>query len=179
MLLAGARNRWGILYFSIMCIFALGHPAYADEHNKPGVISKKKYIHVCPQGTERVGEGPPGSSIVFCKQELYNGSRLEGEYAKFYRNGNKQFQGSFEKGKKHGTWISYYRTGEVREVKKYMDGEVIKVTQYKRDGKELEKRDSDKANNAIESKVYSELRETKRGGAKKRNLPISMGWPRK
>jgi hypothetical protein len=152
--------------------------AESDDKDKPGILNRE-YRHSCPKGTERVGEGPPGTSVVFCKQHLYNGSRMEGEYAKFYRNGNKQFQGNYEQGKKHGTWTSYYRTGEVREVKKYQDGQVIKTTQYKRDGSEIKSRETDKSRAATESKVYSELRKTKRGGNRKNSLPLSLGWPGK
>jgi hypothetical protein len=159
-------------------ILTLSSPSFAESNERPGLL-KNEYRHVCPKGTERVGEGPPSTSVVFCKQLLYNGSRMEGEYAKFYQNGNKQFQGTYEQGKKHGTWVSYYRTGEIREVKKFQDGQEIKSTQYKRDGSEIKKQELNKNKAEMESKVYSDLRRTRKGGKRTTQTPLSLGWPRK
>ncbi len=174
-----------MIYFfnrSLMAIalasIALTSEVVAEKQEKPGIL-QRQYHHVCPKGTERVGEGPPATSVVFCKQTLHKGSRLEGEYAKFYRNGNKQFQGTYEQGKKHGTWVSYYRTGEIREIRKYQDGEEIKTIQYKRDGGEIKNKEFDKDKAIVESKVYSELRQTRKGGSKRNNASLTLGWPKK
>lgn len=165
------------LVFSL-CMHLPSYASAQNETKKPGEL-KRKYTHSCPKGTERVGEGHPETTVVFCKQNLYNGSRMEGDFTKFFRNGNKQVSGTYEQGKKHGTWTSYYRTGEIRETKKYQDGEMIKTSQYKRDGREIKKQESNKNKAAAESKIYSELRDTKKGSQQKRNSPQSLGWPRK
>lgn len=165
-------------YKIFLVILLLGvFPLEAEENKKPGVI-QKRYIHVCPKGTKKVGEGHPGSSVVFCKQELYKGSRLEGGYAKFYRNGNKQFEGNYEQGKKHGKWTTYYRTGELKEVKKFENGAITKSSLFKQDGTEIKSKNS-AANTSEEGKIYSELRQSKKGIKASNSIDKSMGWPKK
>lgn len=151
----------------------------ADD-DKPGII-KKKYVHTCPAGTERVGEGPPDTRVMFCRQPLHNTSRLEGNYATFFQNGNKKIHGEYSQGKKHGKWVQYYRTGEVREVKKYADGKPFEEKTFKKDGAKIKSKKNDEQsvekNNGNNGKVYSELRQMRRKGNTKGRSPVNMGWP--
>lgn len=115
----------------INCLFS--SYAWCDRDKTPGVI-KRRYVHVCPAGTERIGDKPPKSKLIFCKQVLDDGARLEGLYTQFYGTGNKKTEGEYVSGKKHGTWYEYHRTGEVAETKEFVDGKVVEKVSYRPDG---------------------------------------------
>jgi hypothetical protein len=105
------------LFISVSC--------YADRNDKPGVV-KRRYIHSCPTGTEQIGDGPPKSSIIFCRQINSKGFSLEGEYVTFFPNGNKKTEGTYTQGKKNGTWKVYSKSGDILETREFKEGLVKK-----------------------------------------------------
>jgi len=168
------KSRWfGLFLF----IFISSGLVQADEDKPPPGVVGKRYKHVCPEGTERVGEGPPGTTMVFCRQDLGDTSRLEGDYTAFYLNGNKRVQGEYVTGKRHGTWVQYYRTGEVQAIREFQEGKPVEVKQFRKDGvpvKEPKKLTQQKSGN---SEVHSKLREATRGKKKAGKRARNLGWP--
>ena len=110
-----------MLFVSINC--------YADRDDKPGVV-KRRYVHVCPAGTEQVGDGPPKSSIIFCRQINSKGYSIEGEYVTFFPNGNKKTEGTYIQGKKNGTWNVYSKSGDILETREFKEG-LVKKKEFK------------------------------------------------
>ncbi len=159
-----------------LLLIAIPQSGFCQSKSKrPGVI-KKKYKHACPGGTERVGEGPPKNTIVFCRQILPDGSRLEGDYTAFYRNGNKKAEGEYISGKKEGTWVSYYRGGQLSAKKSYIDGKLVEKVGYSKRG-EVIKSNKSKANTeskqSAENAYYKSLRYKK---SHKSTRSGSLGW---
>ena len=117
---------------ALLPIFATS--AVAEKNDRPGIV-KRQYVHACPPGTEQIGDGPPKSSVVFCRQILNNGFKLEGDYTTFYQNGNKKSEGSYVNGRKNGTWKVYSKTGEVVDSKEFIQGNAKRkeLTQFKRE----------------------------------------------
>lgn len=109
---------------AVLCVFSTTL-CFADPRGRPGVV-KKKYKHACPAGTEQVGDGPPKSSVVFCRAMLQNGYRLEGEYVSFYRNGNIKMQGEYVGGKRDGKWNNYRKNGQLVTTSEYRNGNKIR-----------------------------------------------------
>ncbi|HMO16509.1 MAG TPA: hypothetical protein PKA63_01775 [Oligoflexia bacterium] len=167
---------WGLLItvFFLFCIFSSSLSAENDKP-KPGVIGKR-YRHVCPEGTERVGAGPPGTTLTFCRQQLGEESRLEGDYTAFYLNGNKRLQGEYSRGKRHGTWTQFYRTGEVQEVVEYYEGVPGERKSFKRDGVLVKSKEPKKERVSSQAEVQSELRKTRRGKKAGGVRGRELGW---
>lgn len=124
-------GRFLTIVATINCLFLSN--AWCDRDKTPGVI-KRRYVHVCPAGTERIGDKPPKSKLIFCKQVLDNGARLEGLYTQFYQTGNKKTEGEYVSGKKHGIWYEYHRSGEIAATKEFVDGKVVEKVSYRPDG---------------------------------------------
>ena len=49
---------------------------------------------------------------------------MHGPYARFWPNGAQKIDGTFEHGKRSGTWKTLDTTGQVREERVYKDGEL-------------------------------------------------------
>lgn len=150
-----------ILTIFILSIPSMGMCQQSRVGKKPGVL-KKKYVHACPGGTERVGDPPPKKSkVIFCRQILQDGSRLEGDYIQFYRNGNKKSEGEYIAGKRQGTWTSYYREGQLAEKKEFVDGKIVEKVSYSKRGgviKDNDPKDKKKDKENAESEFSKTLR---------------------
>lgn len=59
-------------------------------------------------------------------QEIYHvmedGETLQGNYIRFYSNGNKALEGSFKDGERDGTFLEYYENGKLSCRKHYQNG---------------------------------------------------------
>lgn len=166
------------LKFSIGAVLLMAIPSLGYCENKgkrPGVL-KKKYSHACPGGTERIGDAPPKSSMVFCRQVLEDGTRLEGDYTAFYRNGNKKIEGEYVSGKREGTWTSYYRGGQLSATKEFKDGKLVEKIAYSKRGDILksnkEKREQEAKANP-ESEYGKSLRYKKSVNSTRK---ATLGW---
>ncbi len=164
------------LYLVTILILAIPSSGLCEtKSNRPGVL-KKKDSHACPGGTEKVGDAPPKSSIVFCRQILDDGARLEGDYTAFYRNGNKKVEGEYVSGKREGTWTAYYRGGQLSATKEFKDGKLVEKIAYSKRGDVLksnkEKRKL-KENSNAESEYEKSLRYKK---SAKGSHKATLGW---
>lgn len=114
-------------FLSILFILVLFHQdfALAESKTPPGIL-KRRYIHRCPAGTEQVGGGPPVSTMVFCREILPNGYRLDGDFTSFHKNGNKKMEGSYLQGKKNGEWKTFKNSGELLSTVTYNHGQITK-----------------------------------------------------
>lgn len=150
--------------------------AHSEPDKTPGVI-KRRYVHACPAGTERVGDKPPKSKIIFCRQKLESGSRLEGPYTSFYGTGNKKVEGEYTSGKKNGTWINYHRNGELSEKREFVDGKVVEKISYRPDGSIIKPNKSDPAKQN-KNNEYEEFAQAARYSAKthSRTANRDLGW---
>lgn len=111
----------------VVCLLVLfiSSECFSDSDTKPGA-ARRRYSGICPPGTEQVGDGPPKSSLIFCRQSLKAGYRLQGDYISFYRNGNKKTEGNYSLGKKNGTWTNYKSSGEVVGTNEYKEGKLVR-----------------------------------------------------
>ncbi len=119
---------------TVLCVFASTTLCFAGPRGRPGIL-KKKYKHVCPAGTEQVGDGPPKSSVVFCRAVLNSGYRLEGEYVTFYRNGNIKMQGEYVGGKRDGIWYNYRNNGQLMTKTEYRRGNKVRKPPEKKEAR--------------------------------------------
>ncbi len=149
-----------------------------EPPKQPGLV-KKKYIHSCPAGTEKIGDAPPKSTVIFCRQELSDGQRLQGDFTAFYRNGNKKREGEYNSGKKEGSWRDYYRTGEIAAEREYSEGKIKKSKVFDKKGRALEK--DKKRKEIIKAETaYQELSKSSRyANASVKQAKISQSWPSK
>lgn len=114
-----------VLHIAILVSLGLGAEVSADSRAPSGIL-KRRYIHRCPPGTEQVGGGPPQSSMVFCREALPRGYRLQGDFTSFYKNGNKKIEGAYTEGKKTGEWKNFKNNGELLSTITYENGRIIK-----------------------------------------------------
>lgn len=104
----------------------------------------RPYVHICPVGTEPVGEAPPKGGQMWCRQPIEGGYRRQGAVAKWYSNGKKRFDGQFERDKKHGVWTKYRPNGKKQEEITYYDGKKVSSTLFDRRGREIDTKERDK-----------------------------------
>lgn len=103
----------------------------------------RPYMHVCPIGTEPVGEAPPKGGQMWCRQPIEGGYRRQGAVVKWYNNGKKRFEGQFERDKKHGTWTKFRPNGKKQEEITYYDGKKVSKTLFDRRGREINTKERD------------------------------------
>ncbi len=102
---------------------------------------------VCPPGTTRAGEPPPGGSEAWCERPDVSGQRrrhgpsrawydaadlraeatwrdgvLHGPFVEYHRGGKRARQGEYRDGEKHGAWTIWFESGAREEEAEFEAG---------------------------------------------------------
>lgn len=164
-------------YLLVLSICLTSREAFCERDKSPGIL-KRRYVHACPAGTERVGDKPPKSKIIFCKQILDSSARLEGPYTSFYETGNKKLEGEYASGKKNGTWINYHRNGALAEKREFIDGKLVEKTSYRSDGSKIEPAKNSKATHKGGGSEYDQFIQASKYNDKSYRRPTNadLGW---
>lgn len=148
------------LTFAGVFAFCFGIPSSAwaerdgfKQGEEQQVSRKKKYLHLCPPGTEPVGKAPQeGGTQVFCRQPVVGGYVKQGLAVTWHENGQKHFEGEYYGDKKHGKWVTFDRNGRRKAQEEWFNGKLVKKAQYDKNGTVIEKPDR----NALRDKKKKE-----------------------
>ena len=79
---------------------------------------------ICPPGTTRAGEPPPGGSEVWCERPDVAGKpRRHGPSRAWYDTGDLRVEAAWRDGILHGPFVEYHRGGGRARQGEYRDGE--------------------------------------------------------
>jgi len=93
----------------------------AIAYNKEGQIVEEAYYEHGFYHGKKTEINDNGYKVV----ETYNQGSLEGEYQRFYPNGNKQEEGEYDTDhKKNGKWTTWYENENIKMVVHYLNGKL-------------------------------------------------------
>jgi len=125
----------GIFIVGGLCLVSTNEAFAERKRAEPKVKKRKrKYVHPCPEGTEQFGTAPPDARKVYCRQQVYGGYRIHGNFSSWHQNGEKRLEGDYHLGKRHGVWKSYHRNGQKKYVEEWSGGKRTKRTNFDTEG---------------------------------------------
>jgi len=121
-----------------------------------GVVNEANYLHGKEHGRQMSMDSRGYREISF-----YNNGEIEGEYIRYYPNGNKQQEGSYDSGSAEtGRWRYWSEDGDIQREEHYLNGKlngerrtyyadkrpqsIEEYTDGKLNGKRIEYHESDK-----------------------------------
>lgn len=126
--------------WSVIAVVAVVLAACDRKPPPPPVVDTVEEVYPrlkCPDGTEKVGAAPPEGFRVWCRARLPSGRyEQQGGEVTFHREtGEVAAEGSYDAGRKSGTWLQFYETGELQWEETFEDGRVQGLsTEYWPDG---------------------------------------------
>lgn len=113
-----------------------------DPENCPNTkdeVTGFKQGHWCYFGKDKVSSGFPDDVKV--EEGPYKDDRKEGQWVKYYENGQPRLKGTYKNNKPDGEFIKYYPNGQVKEEGIYTKKKFIKqLNRYNEDGTPSQKK---------------------------------------
>jgi antitoxin component YwqK of YwqJK toxin-antitoxin module len=71
---------------------------------------------------EIVSSFPNGTPSLINYYKWYGDSKMIVKEVRYYQNGEKQYEGEYKNGEKHGLWVSWFENGEKWSEANFADG---------------------------------------------------------